>query len=105
MISGDRPILASLFELATKSALTAASLRVQWLTRTKGRLMTLAAGFALAVPPSPAERRDMENTHLAWLRIAHVIAAAPSDGCVKELVSANSQNGVAVALARAAPGP
>ena len=30
---------------------------------------------------------DMENTHLAWLRIAHVIASAPSDDCVKELVA------------------
>jgi hypothetical protein len=87
MIRGDRPILASLFELATKGALTAASLRVQGLPRTKGRLMTLTAGFALAVPPSPAEWRDMENTHLAWLRIAHVIAAAPSDDCVKELAA------------------
>ena len=32
---------------------------------------------------------DMEkNTHLAWLRIAHaLIASAPSDDCVKELVA------------------
>jgi hypothetical protein len=29
----------------------------------------------------------MENTHLAWLRIAHVIANAPSDDCVRELVA------------------
>jgi hypothetical protein len=27
----------------------------------------------------------MEGTHLAWLRIAHVIANAPNDDCVKEL--------------------
>ena len=32
--------------------------------------------FACVVPPSPAEWRAMENTHLAWLRIAHVIANA-----------------------------
>ena len=49
--------------------------------------MTLTAGSALGVPPSPAEWRDMENTHLAWLRIAHVIASAPSDDCVKELAA------------------
>ncbi|HKN31469.1 MAG TPA: hypothetical protein VJY34_27770 [Roseiarcus sp.] len=49
--------------------------------------MALTAGFARAVPPSPAEWRDMENTHLAWLRIAHVIANAPSDDCVKELAA------------------
>jgi hypothetical protein len=49
--------------------------------------MALTAGFACAVPPSPAEWRDMENTHLAWLRIAHVIANAPSDDCVKELAA------------------
>jgi hypothetical protein len=56
-------------------------------TRVKGGFMTLTAGSALAVPPSPAEWHDMENTHLAWLRIAHVIASAPSDGCVKELAA------------------
>ena len=49
--------------------------------------MALTARFGLDVPPSPAEWRDMENTHLAWLRIAHVIASAPSDDCVKELVA------------------
>ena len=49
--------------------------------------MTLTAGDARAVPPSPAEWRDMENTRLAWLRIAHVIANAPSDDCVKELAA------------------
>jgi hypothetical protein len=49
--------------------------------------MALTARFALAVPPSPAEWRDVENTHLAWLRIAHVIANAPSDDCVKELAA------------------
>jgi hypothetical protein len=49
--------------------------------------MALTAGFALAVPPSPAEWRDVENTHLAWLQIAHVIATAPSDDCVKELAA------------------
>jgi hypothetical protein len=47
--------------------------------------MTLTAGFACAAPPSPGEWRDIEDTHLAWLRIAHVIASLPSDGCVKEL--------------------
>lgn len=47
--------------------------------------MPLTTGDAHAVPPSPAEWRDMENTHLAWLRIAHVIANAPNDDCVKEL--------------------
>ena len=49
--------------------------------------MALTAGFALDVPPSPAEWRDMENTHLAWLRIAHVIANVPSDDCVTELAA------------------
>jgi hypothetical protein len=49
--------------------------------------MTLTAEFARAFPPSLAEWRDMENTHLAWLRIAHVIATAPSDDCVKELAA------------------
>jgi hypothetical protein len=49
--------------------------------------MTLTPRFELAVPPSPDEWRDMENTHLAWLRIAHVIASAPNDDCVKELVA------------------
>ena len=49
--------------------------------------MTLPPDWPLAVPPSPAEWRDMENTHLAWLRIAHVIANAPNDDCVKELVA------------------
>jgi hypothetical protein len=49
--------------------------------------MALAAEFEVAVPPSPDEWHDMENTHLAWLRIAHVIASAPSDDCVKELVA------------------
>jgi hypothetical protein len=49
--------------------------------------MTLTAGFAGTVPPSAAEWRDMEDTHLAWLRIAHVIANAPNDDCVKELVA------------------
>jgi hypothetical protein len=29
----------------------------------------------------------MEDTHLAWLRIAHVIANAPNEDCVRELVS------------------
>ena len=29
----------------------------------------------------------MEDTHFAWLRIAHVIASAPSDDCVKELAA------------------
>jgi hypothetical protein len=53
----------------------------------KWEFMTLAAGSTAAVPPSPAEWRDMENTHLAWLRIAHVIANAPSDDCVKELAA------------------
>jgi hypothetical protein len=47
---------------------------------------TTARG-ARAVPPSPAEWRDMENTHLAWLRIAHVIVSAPNDDCVRELVA------------------
>jgi hypothetical protein len=45
------------------------------------------AEFDVAVPPAPDEWHDMENTHLAWLRIAHVIASAPSDDCVKELVA------------------
>ena len=49
--------------------------------------MALTAGFALDVPPSPAEWRDMENTHLAWLRITHVIANVPSDDCVTELAA------------------
>jgi hypothetical protein len=49
--------------------------------------MTLTDEVARTAPPSPAEWRDMENTHLAWLRIAHVIASAPSDDCVKELVA------------------
>jgi hypothetical protein len=49
--------------------------------------MALTAGSALAVPPSPTERRDMENAHLAWLRIAHVIASAPGDDCVEELAA------------------
>ena len=49
--------------------------------------MALKAEFEVAVPPSPDEWHDMENTHLAWLRIAHVIASAPSDDCVKELVA------------------
>jgi hypothetical protein len=49
--------------------------------------MTLTAGVAHTIPPSRAEWRDMENTHLAWLRIAHVIANAPNDDCVKELVA------------------
>jgi len=49
--------------------------------------MALRAGFALDVPPSPTEWRGMENTHLAWLRMAHVIANAPSDDCVKELAA------------------
>jgi len=53
----------------------------------KGEFMTRTAGGTRAVPPSPAEWRDMENTHLAWLRIAHVIANAPSDDCVKELAA------------------
>ena len=48
--------------------------------------MTLPPGLVVTVPPSPAEWRDMENTHLAWLRIAHVIANA-SDDCVKELAA------------------
>jgi hypothetical protein len=49
--------------------------------------MALTDEIARTAPPSPAEWRDMENTHLAWLRIAHVIASAPSDDCVKELVA------------------
>jgi hypothetical protein len=53
----------------------------------KGEFMARTAGGTRAVPPSPAEWRDMENTHLAWLRIAHVIANAPSDDCVRELVA------------------
>jgi hypothetical protein len=32
----------------------------------------------------------MENTHLAWLRIAHVILSAPSDDCVRELAASIS---------------
>jgi hypothetical protein len=49
--------------------------------------MAFTVGFKVAVPPSPGEWHDMENTHLAWLRIAHVIASAPSDDCVKELAA------------------
>jgi hypothetical protein len=49
--------------------------------------MALTVGFAPAVPPSPAERCEMENTHFAWLRIAHVIANAPSENCVRELAA------------------
>jgi hypothetical protein len=49
--------------------------------------MLLMTEFACAVPPSPAEWHNMENTHLVWLRIAHVIANAPSDECVKELAA------------------
>ena len=49
--------------------------------------MALTAGSELADPPSHTEWRDMENTHLAWLRIAHVIASAPTDDCVKELAA------------------
>ena len=49
--------------------------------------MGLTAEFMGTVPPSPADWRDMENTHLAWLRIAYVIANAPSDDCVRELVA------------------
>jgi hypothetical protein len=49
--------------------------------------MSLMAGVARIVPPSPADWREMENTHLAWLRIAQVIANAPSDDCVKELAA------------------
>jgi hypothetical protein len=68
--------------------LTAVPLGVHvFATRTKGRFIALTAGFALAVPPSPAEWRDVENTQLAWLRIAHAIASAPSDDCVKELTA------------------
>jgi hypothetical protein len=79
-------ILASLYELATKVELTTAPLAVHvFATRTRGGFMTLTAGFACAAPPSPGEWRDIEDTHLAWLRIAHVIASLPSDGCVKEL--------------------
>jgi hypothetical protein len=48
--------------------------------------MGFTDGFA-ADPPSPSEWRDMEDTHLAWLRIAHVIANAPNDDCVKELAA------------------
>jgi hypothetical protein len=48
--------------------------------------MALTPRFELALAP-PDEWRDMENTHLAWLRIAHVIASAPSDDCVRELVA------------------
>jgi hypothetical protein len=51
----------------------------------KEEFMALTDGFARIVPPSPAEWRDIENTHLAWLRIAHVIVSAPSDDCVREL--------------------
>jgi hypothetical protein len=53
----------------------------------KGEFMRRTALGTRAVPPSPADWRDMENTHLAWLRIAHVIANAPSDDCVKELAA------------------
>lgn len=49
--------------------------------------MPRTAGFALEIPPTPAEWREMETTHLAWLRMAHVIANAPSDDCVKELAA------------------
>jgi hypothetical protein len=49
--------------------------------------MALTGGLADTVPPSSAEWRDIENTHLAWLRIAHVIANPPNDDCVKELVA------------------
>ena len=49
--------------------------------------MALTVELACTVPPSPAEWRDMENTHLAWLRMAYVIASAPNDDCVKELVA------------------
>jgi hypothetical protein len=49
--------------------------------------MALTAEFARTVPPSPAEWREMENTHLAWLRIAHVIANAPTEDCVRELAA------------------
>jgi hypothetical protein len=48
--------------------------------------MALTAGFVGTVPSS-AEWREMEKTHLAWLRIAHVIANAPNDDCMKELVA------------------
>ena len=54
------------------------------------------------VPPSPAEWRDMENTHLAWLRIAHVIANVPSDDCVTELASMPDRATFAKGLAAAA---
>jgi hypothetical protein len=53
----------------------------------KGEFMPLMAEGTCVVPPSSDEWRDMENTHLAWLRIAHVIANAPNDDCVKELVA------------------
>ena len=53
----------------------------------KEEFMALTAGVARTVPPSPAEWRDMEKTHLAWLRIAYPIANAPNDDCVKELVA------------------
>jgi hypothetical protein len=49
--------------------------------------VTVRSALGFGVPPSPAEWRDMENSHLAWLRIAHVIASAPSDDCVKELAA------------------
>ena len=60
--------------------------------------MPLMAGGTCVVPPSSAEWRDMENT----LRIAHVIANAPNDDCVKELVAsmpdrANFAKGLAAA--------
>jgi hypothetical protein len=53
----------------------------------KDEFMTLPPDWPLAVPPSPAEWREMESSHLAWLRIAHVIVSAPNDDCVKEFVA------------------
>ena len=49
--------------------------------------MGLTDAFAGTDPPSPAEWSEMEDTHLAWLRIAHVISNAPNDDCVKELAA------------------
>ena len=68
----------------------------------KEEFTALTAQGTRAVPPSPAEWRTMEDTHLAWLRIAHVIANAPNDDCVKELVAsmpdrANFAKGLAAA--------
>jgi hypothetical protein len=81
------------FEHAAKVLLTPPSVGVHRLPYGQRETMTLTTRNAYAVPPSPAEWRDMENTHLAWLRIAHVIANAPSDDCVKELVASMPDRG------------